>query len=137
MKTLKITLFALLFSTSTTFLIANNSEKISHMTRDVIIEPSKNGATVSLDMFFKNADNIAEITIERGTLLGESYRQVKSISAGELQAMVDGKLTIIDKYPLAGNSEEVYYRAVVIDKQGVMRFFPASEIVGLNTASAE
>ena len=44
MKTLKITLFALLFSTSTTFLIANNSEKISHMTRDVIIAPSKNGA---------------------------------------------------------------------------------------------
>lgn len=137
MKILKFTIAALLIFSSATLLNANNSEKISKMTRDLVIEPSQACGTISLDMFFKDANNIAEITIERGTILGESFRQIKSISAGELQTMVDGKLTIIDKYPLAGNSDDVYYRAVVIDKEGVMRFFPASQMVGLSTAAAE
>ena len=137
MKILKFTIAALLIFSSATLLNANNSEKISKMTRDLVIEPSQAGGTIPLDMFFKDANNIAEITIGRGTILGESFRQIKSISAGELQTMVDGKLTIIDKYPLAGNSDDVYYRAVVIDKEGVMRFFPASQMVGLSTAAAE
>lgn len=136
MKALKITLITLLFLSAAIFSKANNSDKISKMTRDVVIEPTKSGAVVSLDMFFKNPEDIAEITIERGSILGESFRQVKSISLSELQAIVDGKLTIVDKYPLAG-TEGAYYRAVVINKEGVMRFYPASEILGTSTASAE
>ena len=136
MKALKITLITIFFLSTTILSKANNSDKISKMTRDVVIEPTKSGAVVSLDMFFKDPDNIAEITIERGSILGESFRQVKSISLSELQAMIDGKLTIIDKYPLAG-TEGAYYRAVVVDKEGVMRFYPASEILGTSTASAQ
>ena len=136
MKALKITLITIFFLSTTILSKANNSDKISKMTRDVVIEPTKSSAVVSLDMFFKDPDNIAEITIERGSILGESFRQVKSISLSELQAMIDGKLTIIDKYPLAG-TEGAYYRAVVVDKEGVMRFYPASEILGTSTASAQ
>ena len=63
MKALKITLITLLFLSAAIFSRANNSDKISKMTRDVVIEPTKSGAVVSLDIFFKNPEDIAEITI--------------------------------------------------------------------------
>lgn len=135
MKTLKLTLslLAVLFISSA--VVANNSDKISKMTRDVVVEPTKNGATVTLDMYFKHPENIKEMTIERGTVLGESFRQVKVFGASDIASITDGKYTAIDKYPLSGN-ENIYYRVVVVDKDGVIRFFPASAIQNY-TASAQ
>jgi CHASE2 domain-containing sensor protein len=117
-------------------MIANNSDKISKMTRDVVIEPAKNGATVTLDMYFKHPENIKEMTIERGTVLGEEFRQIKTFASTEIATIADGKYTAIDKYPVSGN-EGVYYRVAVIDKDGVMRYYPASEMQSSMSASAE
>ena len=137
MKTLKSTLSLIVVLFSTTVMLANNSDKISSMTRDVLVEPSKTGATVTLDMYFKHPENIQEMTIERGTVLGESFRQVKVFGASEIASIVDGKYTAVDKYPISGNDANIYYRVVVIDKEGVIRYFPASAMQNTYSASAQ
>ena len=134
MKTIKTSISLLTILLLTTVMIANNSDKISKMTRDVVIEPAKNGATVTLDMYFKHPENIKEMTIERGTVLGETFRQVKTFASSEIVSINDGKYTTIDKYPASGN-ENIYYRVVVIDKEGVLRYYPASEIQNAYSAS--
>jgi hypothetical protein len=136
MKTIKTSISLLTILLLTTVMIANNSDKISKMTRDVVIEPAKNGATVTLDMYFKHPENIKEMTIERGTVLGEEFRQIKTFASTEIATIADGKYTAIDKYPVSGN-EGVYYRVAVIDKDGVMRYYPASEMQSSMSASAE
>lgn len=137
MKTSKsiLTLAFVLFLT--TIIYASNNDKISGMTRDVIVEPTKTGATVTLDMYFKHPENIKEMTIERGTILGESFRQVKVFGSSEITSIVDGKMTTIDRYPISGNDSDIYYRVVVIDKEGVVRFFPASSMQNSYSASAK
>lgn len=137
MKTLKSTLSLIVVLFATTLTFANNSDKISSMTRDVLVEPSKTGATVTLDMYFKHPENISEMTIERGTVLGESFRQVKVFGASEIASIADGKLTTIDKYPVSGNDANIYYRVVVVDKEGVIKYFPASAMSNSYSASAE
>ena len=117
-------------------MFANNSEKISNMSRDIVVEPAKTGATVTLDMYFKHPENIKEMTIERGTVLGESFRQVKTFGSSEIASIVDGKYTAVDKYPVSGN-EGVFYRVVVVDKEGIIRFYPASAMQSSMSASAE
>lgn len=132
MKNLITSLLLTLTCASTTTLTfasgMSNEDKISKMTRDVMIEPVKENGTVALDMYLKNPQNIQEMIIERGTALGESFRQVKIVSSGDLASVANGKITIDDNYPLPGN-ENVYYRAVVVDKEGVVRYFPANQIV--------
>ncbi len=132
MKNLFASLFLTLTLTCTATLLfasgMSNEDKISKMTRDVMIEPVKENGTVSLDMYLKNPQNIQEMIIERGTALGESFRQVKIVSSTDLTYVANGKITIDDSYPLPGN-ENVYYRAVVVDKEGVVRYFPANQIV--------
>lgn len=137
MCSLKSTLSLLIVLFSTSVLLANNSEKISSMTRDVIVEPTKTGSTVTLDMYFKHPEDIKEMTVERGTVLGESFRQVKIFGASEIASIADGKVTTIDKYPLSAADNNVYYRVVVIDKEGVLRYFPASSIQDNYSASAK
>lgn len=129
MKTLKITLaIALLAIGFAGKIMANpNEDKISKMTRDVLIEPQKTGSAVTLDLFMKNPENIQSMTIERGTLMGEVFRQIKTVSPTELAKVADGKLSVQDKLPVAENSS-VYYRAVVVDKEGVVRYYPAAEV---------
>jgi hypothetical protein len=136
MKSLQITLGLFFILFSTLFVSANNSDKIASMTRDVVVEPAKTGATVTLDMYFKHPENIKEMTIERGTVLGESFRQVKTFGTSEIASIADGKYTAVDKYPVSGN-EGVYYRVVVIDNEGVIRFYPASAMQSTMSASAE
>jgi CHASE2 domain-containing sensor protein len=104
------------------------------MTRDVVVEPVKDGAVVVLDLYYKHPENIKEMTIERGTVLGETFRQVKTFASSEIVSINDGKYTTIDKYPASGN-ENIYYRVVVIDKEGVLRHYPASEIQNAYSAS--
>jgi hypothetical protein len=113
----------------------NNVEKISKMTRDVLIEPSKTGNVVTLELYLKAPENIAEMTIERGTVLGESFRQVKNVTPAELASIQDGKLVVSDLAPLP-SSTNVFYRAVVVDKEGIIRFFPASSMINSSNTPA-
>jgi hypothetical protein len=106
------------------------------MTRDVVVEPVKDGAVVVLNLYYKHPENIKEMTIERGTVLGETFRQVKTFASSEIVSINDGKYTTIDKYPASGN-EGVYYRVVVVDNEGVIRFYPASAMQSTMSASAE
>ena len=71
MKSLQITLGLFFILFSTLFVSANNSDKIASMTRDVVVEPVKDGAVVVLNLYYKHPENIKEMTIERGTVLGE------------------------------------------------------------------
>jgi hypothetical protein len=132
MKSIKLLLSVAVIAAAGMFTGANanpnNVEKISKMTRDVLIEPTKTGNAVTLELYLKTPENIAEMTIERGTVLGESFRQVKSVTPAELASIQDGKLVVNDLAPLPSSSN-VFYRAVVVDKEGIIRFFPASSMV--------
>jgi hypothetical protein len=136
MKSLQITLGLFFILFSTLFVSANNSDKIASMTRDVVVEPVKDGAVVVLNLYYKHPENIKEMTIERGTVLGETFRQVKTFASSEIVSINDGKYTTIDKYPASGN-ENIYYRVVVVDNEGVIRFYPASAMQSTMSASAE
>jgi hypothetical protein len=54
MKSLQITLGLFFILFSTLFVSANNSDKIASMTRDVVVEPVKDGAVVVLDLYYKH-----------------------------------------------------------------------------------
>lgn len=137
MKNIQLHISLIITFLLSTAMFANNSEKISSMSRDVLVEPSKNGATVTIDMYFKHPESIQEMTIERGTILGETFRQVKVFGANEIASIADGKISTVDKYPLAASDANVYYRVVVVDKEGFVRFFPASSIQDSYSASAK
>ena len=95
--------------------------------RDINISTFKSKGTVTLVITGKNIDQIEEVTILRGSDLGEAMRQVKTLSAAELNILKTAPVKWVDKFPLPGNSP-AYYRAVVTYKEGVQRYFPATDM---------
>lgn len=86
----------------------------------------RQGSTAVLQVDIIDINQYDEIYIKRSNNPMDDFRQVKYLSKSQINKLAQTK-TIVDKYPLPGNSD-TYYKVVAISKKGVYKLFPCVKL---------
>ena len=84
-------------------------------------------STVALEIYIKHPERIASMTVDRNANYSDIYTTILNITEEDLKNIKNHILNLTDKYPLP-STQNVYYRLMVEDKEGIVRYYPPTEM---------
>lgn len=88
---------------------------------------------VAIDVYIKHPERVAAMSIDRSAGDRDVYTTIIEVTVEELKNIKNHVLTLIDKNPLP-SIQPVYYRLMIEDKEGVIRYYPPATLVKTSTA---
>lgn len=101
----------------------NSSDDVFYMQVNRVI------TKVKITLFIKTPAEVAEISIERSDISGNSWGQCKYIEMTNVNAQ--DTIVSIDNYPQPA-SVDVFYRLRLTSKDGITRVYPAVKLLAVN-----
>lgn len=88
---------------------------------------------MAVDVYIKHPERMAAMTIDRSASDRDVYITIIEVTVDELKNIKNHLLTLIDTNPLPF-IQPVYYRLMIEDKEGVIRYYPPATLVKSSTA---